>query len=127
MIDIDRARKGNILITEEQMFGQMRLLYGPVFLIDKERGEITIKIGEELRSFPAGRLWTIPSFVAHKAPSRQPKVLINPGTKVLAGFIATLLSDDMSRGDINDILDEIKKKGIQPVKIQEGLEVLLSL
>lgn len=127
MIDISRARKGDILITEEFMFGQTRLLYGPVFLIDNERKEIALKIGEELRSFSAERLWTIPSFIARKAAGQQPKVLISPGTRVLAGFIATLLNGDMSQGDINDVLNEIKKKGIQPTKIQEGLEVLMNL
>lgn len=126
MIDIDKTRKGDILITDEPMFGQMRLLYGPVFLIDSERKEIAIKIGEELRSFPANRLWTIPSFINRRAEN-QPKVLINPGTKVLAGFITTLLSDSVSQNDINDVLEEIRKRGIQPVKIQEGLEVLMSL
>lgn len=125
MVDINKIRKGNILITEEMMFGQMRLLYGPVFLIDNENNEVTIRLGEELRSFPVERLWTIPAFMVHK--TAEPKVLITPGTKVLAGFIATILGGNLERNNANEIVEEIKKKGIQPTRVQEALEVLMSL
>jgi len=125
MVDINKIRKGNILITEEMMFGQMRLLYGPIFLIDNENNEVTIRLGEDLRSFPVERLWTIPAFIVYK--TAEPKVLITPGTKVLAGFIATILDGDLERNNTNEIVEEIRKRGIQPTRVQEALEVLMNL
>jgi len=126
MVDIDRVRKGDILITEEPMFGQLRLLYGPVVLIDDERKEVAIELGEERRSFPTAKLWTIPAFMARKATVQQ-KIVINSGTRVLAGFIATLLEGGVDQRNFNDILGEIRKRGIRPARIQEVLEVLMNM
>lgn len=71
MIEIDRIRIGTILITEEfAADGQWRLVYGLVVLIDRERQVVGIKTGEDIRSFRADQLWTIPAFIFRKRGER---------------------------------------------------------
>ena len=62
-MELSRIKKGDILITEEVISGMRRLVYGPVVVIDNERGEVGIKVGEDIRSFPSGQLSTIYDFV----------------------------------------------------------------
>jgi len=126
MIDFNRVRKGDVLISEEFLAGQERLFYGPVVIIDHERKEVAIKMGEDARLFPVNRLWTIPSFLTHKTAGQQ-KIPIGSGTKVLAGFIANVLTGNVKQGDVGDILELLKKRGITPVRTQEALEVLMNM
>lgn len=127
MVDIDRIRKGDVLITEESVFGQLRLFYGPVVLIDDERKEVAIKLGEEMRSFPVSRLWTIPSFIANRRtndPQKPSPKYNSDKIQNLMGFVVALAEGKVNESTLQEIAEELKKQGAKPTAPQELLEVL---
>lgn len=129
-IEMARVKKGDILITEEFQYGQTRLLYGPVFLIDFERNEVAIQSGEDIRSFPPNKLWTIPAFLSHKLGKETPKVLppsANHATRVLAGFLKSVLEGNIDQANQKDVLEELKKKNLPETRIQAVYEVMMRL
>ena len=122
-MEISRIRKGDILITEETRFGFRRLVYGPVMIIDTERGEVGIKAEDDaIRSFLPKQLSTIYDFVnncraGRPSPNRD-------GIQTLMGYIVSLAEGKTAA--LQEVADCLRSKGVKPVAPQEVLESLLS-
>jgi len=120
MVNIEKVKKGDILITQEFSFGRLYYIYGPVVLIDYERQILGIKMGEDIRSFPPEQLSTIYDFVNNCRAGRSP----NADTmKTLMGYIVSLAEGQTNA--LQEIADFFKKQGVKPAASQDVLESLL--
>jgi len=121
-MEINKIRKGDILITEETRFGMRRYVYGTVVIIDYERNTIGIetKTEEGIRSFPPKQLSTIYNFV-NNCRARQ-SLSDEEGLKT---FIVSLADGQIDNSTLREIAEEFKKQGVKPVAPQDALEALL--
>lgn len=124
MVDIDRVRIDDILILEESLSGLTKLRFGPVIIIDRERGEVIIKVGSEMRSFPADRLWTIPAFITNCRSGGQKPPNNDEVIRRLMGFIISLDEGKVNPAALREIAETLEQRGVKPIAPQELLEVL---
>lgn len=129
MIEIDRVKVGDILITKESRSGQQYLFYGPVVSVERETNEVGIKTTEGNRLFPIAELWTIPAFLAQKTncgepatPSPKAKNL----SRLLGGYIITLSQGEFSLEILKEVAQAIRNKGIATENVR-AQEVIASL
>lgn len=123
-MEINKVRKGETLITEEIRYGRQQLVYGPVMIIDLERGEIGIKTEDGVRSFRPEQLSTISTFVNN---CRSGKSSPSLGLRTLMGYIMSVAEGQVNERTLREIVDEFKKQGVKPVASQEVLDLLVPI
>lgn len=126
MIDIARVHIGQVLMTDEYLAGEYRVLCGPVVLIDHKSNLVVIDADGERRSFLPSRFYTPNAFMSRKIGPPQSS-FPNRGTRVLAGFIATLKAGRVKESDLQTICQEIQNKGIPTARPDDALEVVKNL
>ena len=139
-MDIDKVKQGDDLIAVELLYGQQKVVWGPVVDIDKEKNIIAIRAKDgSFRSFPANQLWPIPALFNYlnrdsqrSFNNQKPQPVTSSKEiqviQVLAGFIKSVLEGTVSKEMMQEILSEIKKNtNIKSIRGQEALEALLNL
>jgi len=120
-VELSRIKKGDILITEEVISGMRRLVYGPVVVIDNERGEVGIRVGEDIRSFPSEQLSTIYAFTTNYQTEKPD----DGGMRILMGYIISIAEGPVNEVDLHEIAGEFKRQGVKPATSRDVLETVL--
>gem|GEM_PF-4893344 len=107
MVEIEKIRRGDVLISRAGV-------YGAVELIDRENALIGLKTREGIRPFRPGELKTLRSYLA--IPKRGEEI------KKWKGFALFLLESFPRTPGMEEILKELKVEGINMVPPQEILE-----
>lgn len=122
-MDLKKIKRGLPVIVEDRN----NLIAGVVFLIDEAGGEIGVKIGEEVRSFPAVKIHQNfrqqNGFQPRFSPPYQRQTNLQ---QKMGGFIVAIANENVSLSSVKEVAQELKNARIttEENKVQEVLEAL---
>lgn len=115
LLDKEGERPGEVEGKQDKI-----AFLGKVFSVDPQKNEVTLRIRDELRAFSPNELWLLPD-KAEKTEENTPPSAI---AEKLMGIIISLAEGKVGPPALQEIANELKKRGGKPIAPQELLEVL---
>ena len=114
ILDKEGQRPGEIERELEKMW-----VLGKVFFVDLQRNEIALKVRDEIRTFSPEELWLLPSRTGGTTTNAPPDRM-----QSLMGFILSIARGEVNESALQEIADELKRRGATPTAPQELIEAL---
>ncbi len=114
ILDKEGQRPGEIERELEKMW-----VLGKVFFVDLQRNEIALKVRDEIRTFSPEELWLLPSRTGGTTTNAPPDRM-----QSLMGFILSIARGEVNESALQEIADELKRRGATPTAPQELIETL---